>query len=98
MNGSHRPEGILILAGSGVQRGARLAEAQITDVAPTLLHLLGLPPPASLDGRVLSEALVPDGEILAGPEAAGTAQVADPYSAEQAAVVGHRLRGLGYRT
>jgi predicted AlkP superfamily phosphohydrolase/phosphomutase len=98
MNGSHRPEGILILAGSGVQRGACLAEAQITDVAPTLLHLLDLPLPANLDGRVLSEALMPDGEILADPEAAGTAQVADPYTAEQAAVVGQRLRGLGYRT
>jgi predicted AlkP superfamily phosphohydrolase/phosphomutase len=98
MNGSHRPEGILILAGSGVQRGVHLAEAQIIDVAPTLLHLLGLPLPTHLDGRVLSEALVPGREVLVGPEAPGTAQVADPYSAEQAAVVGQRLRGLGYRT
>jgi arylsulfatase A-like enzyme len=76
----------------------RLTEAQITDVAPTLLHLLGLPLPANLDGRVLAEALVPGSEALLGPEAAGTAQVADPYSAEQAAVVRQRLRGLGYRT
>jgi predicted AlkP superfamily phosphohydrolase/phosphomutase len=98
MNGSHRPEGILILAGPSVQHGVRLTEAQITDVAPTLLHLLGLPLPANLDGRVLAEALVPGSEALLGPEAAGTAQVADPYSAEQAAVVRQRLRGLGYRT
>jgi predicted AlkP superfamily phosphohydrolase/phosphomutase len=97
MNGSHRPEGILILAGSGVQRGNHLAEAQIIDVAPTLLHLLGLPLPAHLDGRVLSEALAPGGEVLVGPGATGTAQVADPYSAERAAMVDQRLRGLGYR-
>jgi arylsulfatase A-like enzyme len=98
MNGSHRPEGIVILAGSAVQHGVRLAEAQITDVAPTLLHLLGLPLPEHLDGRVLSEALVPGREVLLGPEAPGTAQVAEPYSAEEAAVVSQRLRGLGYRT
>jgi predicted AlkP superfamily phosphohydrolase/phosphomutase len=97
MNGSHRPEGILILAESGVQRGVHLAGAQIVDVAPTLLHLLGLPLPAHLDGRVLSEALVSGSEVLVGPEAPGTAQVAEPYSAEQAAVVDQRLRGLGYR-
>jgi predicted AlkP superfamily phosphohydrolase/phosphomutase len=98
MNGSHRPDGVLILAGNGVQHGGRLTGAQITDVAPTLLQLLGLPLPANLDGRVLAEALLPGSDVLLGLEASGTKRVVSPYDAEQATLVGQRLRGLGYRT
>jgi predicted AlkP superfamily phosphohydrolase/phosphomutase len=57
MNGSHRTDGVLLLAGSGVQANARVDNAQITDVAPTLLHLLGIPLPSYFDGRVLGEAI-----------------------------------------
>jgi arylsulfatase A-like enzyme len=60
MNGSHRPDGVLILAGPDVQPGARLGRAQIVDVAPTLLRLLDLPLPSHFDGRVLAEALDPE--------------------------------------
>jgi predicted AlkP superfamily phosphohydrolase/phosphomutase len=97
MNGSHRPEGVLILAGAGVQPGARLAGAQIADVAPTLLHLLDVPLPTNLDGRVLAEALVPDGEIQISRAAADTDPAPSPYTADQTAAVGRRLRGLGYQ-
>lgn len=54
----------LLLAGPGVERarrGARAlranAPAGIFDVAPTILHLLGLAPPAAMQGRILLEAL-----------------------------------------
>jgi predicted AlkP superfamily phosphohydrolase/phosphomutase len=96
MNGSHRPEGVCLLAGAGVRRGARLAGARIVDVAPTLLCLLGEPVPGDLDGRVLAEALHAGGEVAAGAAAPARAGDAQPYSAEQAAVVAGRLRGLGY--
>ncbi len=49
----------LIAAGPGFRVGA--AEDLPTsnlDLAPTILHLLGLPPPQPLDGRILHEALV----------------------------------------
>jgi hypothetical protein len=97
MNGSHRPDGILILAGAGVQPGARLARASITDVAPTLLHLLDMSLPAYLDGRVLAEALGRGGQVRVSSEAATAEQLPTPYSAEQAAAVGETLRGLGYQ-
>jgi arylsulfatase A-like enzyme len=46
----------LVFFGAGVRR-ASLGEAEAVDVAPTLAHLLGLPPPAAALGRTL-EAVV----------------------------------------
>jgi hypothetical protein len=46
---------ILLLLLLGIIEGAR-----ITDVAPTILHLLGLPVPEGFDGKVLTEALEPE--------------------------------------
>lgn len=56
-SGSHRDDGILILHGPAVRAGVTPADPRITDVAPTVLALLGLPVPADMDGRVLLEAL-----------------------------------------
>ena len=97
MNGSHRPDGVLILAGGGVRPGARLMGAHITDVAPTLLHLLDMPLPAHLDGRVLVEALASGKPARTGSVVAEATSPPTPYSAEQAAVVRQRLESLGYR-
>jgi predicted AlkP superfamily phosphohydrolase/phosphomutase len=52
MNGSHRAEGLWVLHGPAV-RACRGAAASIVDVAPTVLHLAGLPVPAWMDGVVL---------------------------------------------
>jgi predicted AlkP superfamily phosphohydrolase/phosphomutase len=97
MNGSHRPDGVLILAGAGVRAGVRLSGAQILDVAPTLLHLLSAPQPDHFDGQVLTKALVHSGEVMCSPEEGGIRSPPSPYSAEQAAAVEQRLQGLGYQ-
>jgi len=52
----HRPEGVLLLAGAGVRHGARLENASVYDIAPTVLAYLGIAPPASWPGRVLTDA------------------------------------------
>ena len=102
MNGSHRPEGVLILAGAGIRPGTPLCDARLVDVAPTLLTLLGQPVPEYADGRAWTEVLESTGEDKvppAGPEPALEAEWtgASPYSARDAATVERRLRGLGYR-
>ncbi len=56
LSGHHRPEGVLILAGAGAKAGIQLEGASILDLAPTILHALGLAVPQELDGRVLAEA------------------------------------------
>jgi tetratricopeptide (TPR) repeat protein len=54
---NHRLDGALFLYGSGVRRGARLVNASILDVTPTLLALIGKAPARDMPGRPLAEAL-----------------------------------------
>jgi hypothetical protein len=54
--GSRPPEGLLVLAGGAVAP-ADLGAVSERDVAPTVLHLLGLPRSRELEGRVLEPAL-----------------------------------------
>lgn len=53
--GTHYVEGILAVDGPDVRPGSHL-EADLHDVAPTALAMLGLPVPDHMDGRVLHEA------------------------------------------
>ncbi|HEU5059753.1 MAG TPA: hypothetical protein VFU21_24645, partial [Kofleriaceae bacterium] len=62
----------LILAGAGIRPGAALADAYVTDVAPTAAALLGVPAPGHALGRTLIEALDIDpaarGRLLAADQ------------------------------
>jgi len=63
----HRPElpsmhGLLVAAGPGIAPGTRLGRVSSLDVAPTVLALLGVDPPASMEGSVIEE-------LLPGPDA-----------------------------
>ncbi len=49
----HRRDGIVILMGEAFEREPN--NPNITDIAPTILHLLGVPIPSDTQGRVLSE-------------------------------------------
>jgi hypothetical protein len=51
------PAGILAMIGGPVRVGARIEGAGLYDVAPTLLHLLGLPKGEDMPGRVLVDVL-----------------------------------------
>jgi arylsulfatase A-like enzyme len=57
MNGGHRPEGLVVLAGPGVRPVGELTASEVVDVLPTLLALTGLPVPTGLDGRPIEAAL-----------------------------------------
>lgn len=54
--GMHDRPGILVMRGPGVRKGADVGECSNLDIAPTILHLLGIPAPAHMRGRVLEEA------------------------------------------
>ncbi len=54
--GYHDPVGMTILRGAGVRKGARLNDCTNLDLAPTILHLMGLSIPSHMKGRVLEEA------------------------------------------
>jgi predicted AlkP superfamily phosphohydrolase/phosphomutase len=95
MNGTHRPEGILVLAGAGVRDAGPLGDAHVTDVMPTLVALAGVPVPRDLDGRVLTTAL--RGSVTYGPAATGdAAPMRQALDAESEAEMAARLAALGY--
>lgn len=56
-SGTHRMEGILVMAGNPVEPRATLEDPSVLDIAPTILHVLGLPVAEDLDGRVIREGL-----------------------------------------
>lgn len=101
LSGAHRMNGILIAAGPGVRVGTRIAGAHLMDLAPTLLHGMGLPVPRSMDGQVLHELFEP--EFNAGRtveridwQGATAASGLAPYSEEDERIVREQLRRLGY--
>lgn len=51
----HNMEGIFIAAGPNISSNKIIANAQIIDLAPTILHLLGLPISQNMDGKVLED-------------------------------------------
>lgn len=60
--GSSAQKGILIVSGKGINKGFQI-EANIVDVAPTILYTLGSPISSDMDGRVLREIFEPDSEF-----------------------------------
>jgi len=99
MNGSHRADGLWALAGPAVPRGMRAA-ASITDVAPTVLHLAGLPVPSWMDGRVIPGVA---GEIVTAAAESGNTPTLATFTGEPSARTAgeedelwRRLVALGY--
>ena len=57
----HRLHGIFTICGPDIKKGMQL-DASIYDLAPTILHLFGMPIPKDMDGRVLKEIFKEDSE------------------------------------
>jgi predicted AlkP superfamily phosphohydrolase/phosphomutase len=99
--GSHRHEGLFVLAGPSAAEAPRTL-AEIQDIAPTVLYLLGEPLPSRLAGRIVAEALAPSLLDARPPEYddhGDELEVGAPessYSEGEADEVEARLRGLGY--
>lgn len=51
---SHHPDGLFVVRGAGVRAGAWIEGAEIIDLPPTLMHLMGLPAASWMDGKVIS--------------------------------------------
>lgn len=97
---SKKDPGILILKGPGIAPG-EVKNADVYDIAPTILALLGLPVPDDMAGRVLEEAMTPE-YLRAKPILrAGTYEGASPRGSHAIATehddeMKERLRALGY--
>ncbi len=102
-SGSHRLQGVFMIAGGPARRGHAFSGARIIDVAPTVLYLMGLPIPSDMDGRPLLEALDPafvaahpptmeQGQEPGNPNAS----VETTFTQQEAEMIEQRLRSLGY--
>jgi len=99
--GHHHMVGVVGLAGPGVRENEALDEASILDLAPTILHYLGLPVPTYMDGQVLARAFTDqfnqDNPVEYNDTGAqGNAEDAGYSSDEEKELVLERLRDMGY--
>jgi predicted AlkP superfamily phosphohydrolase/phosphomutase len=93
-SGHHGPIGIIAAAGPSVSHAA-VDGAEIADLAPTVLALMGVDAEAEFDGRPLPQfrpALDP--VALAADD--GTASDQTVYSGEEERAISERLEALGY--
>ncbi|HEY2713414.1 MAG TPA: alkaline phosphatase family protein [Chthoniobacterales bacterium] len=99
--GTHRLDGILVARSPVFQAGAEIKKPRLIDIAPTILHSLGVSVPEDMDGHVLVDAFRP--EFLAThPIRSGAASGitgndrSTGYTEEESAKVEERLQALGY--
>jgi predicted AlkP superfamily phosphohydrolase/phosphomutase len=102
--GTHRPDGIIALAGAGLAPG-RSIQARLADATPTILALLGLPIPAHVEGRPITDqsattehrkAFTSIRQDAAEPALEGPHRRPFEYTDEEQAILEQRLADLGY--
>lgn len=98
-SGSHRPQGILFAAGPTVRPGGLREGAQLVDLAPTILNLLGVRAPEGMDGRVLQDWVRVGSALQSEPSQSN--QVTDmtqeaEFTEEEEQEMLRRLKSLGY--
>ena len=99
--GTHRLHGILVARAPALKRGMEIENPRLIDVAPTILHLLGVSVPQDMDGSVLINAFRPEflsEHPVQSGDASGTSGGDRPggYTDEESAKVEERLQALGY--
>jgi predicted AlkP superfamily phosphohydrolase/phosphomutase len=101
ISGTHRMNGVFLAYGGPVQPGVVFEDAQIVDLAPTILHLMGERVPEHMDGVVLHQML--RGPVLPAQRSGRPDEWNDQPSAdngglteEEKQALTDRLRSLGY--
>ena len=96
---SHHPLGIFIAAGKDFRQNSAVENAELIDIAPTVLYLMDAPIPDDMDGTVLTSALRP--KLLKERQIRRTRVSQEKKHPQKTAtesdeLVRQRLRGLGY--
>jgi predicted AlkP superfamily phosphohydrolase/phosphomutase len=99
--GDHDMNGIFVAAGPDVQAGGFLPEANLLDVAPTMLASMEQAVPQNMDGKVLKDVFLPEFLAAHPPTYDGERPLVvnsgeNIYSAEEAEAIRERLESLGY--
>ena len=102
-DGTHRPNGIFIGRGPDIKSGEKLEPLSILDITPVLLHLLDLPIPKNMEGRVPTEIICSD-SLISKPVKYGentrttqdASQQREEVSDEEKEALMAQLKLLGY--
>jgi len=97
LGGTHRVEGIFVAQGPGIKPGLKV-NANIADITPTLLAMMGLAVPADMEGRALSNIFEPALKVEFEPpkKYLPTETSAEIFSEEEQRLLTQRLSDLGY--
>lgn len=100
-SGAHSSEGIFIAKGGGIKGNFETNNARITDLAPTILYMLGIPIPQDMDGKVLVDIFQEDflrrhPITYQTPEREGRGENLNVYSPDEQKKVKEMLQSLGY--
>ncbi len=104
ISGTHyqsKPPGVILMAGGSVPSGATIEGASVYDVAPSILHALGLSVAKDMDGKVLPILLGPGGKDEISyretyEETGVSLQDPTPIQTEYDAGRVEQLKALGY--
>lgn len=100
-SGFHSMNGIFMIRDRRIIKKKSIEEARILDITPTILYLMGVPVPKSMDGRVLTE-LFKKEYLKSNPIEYVKEDIKvkktklDVYSKEDQERIEKRLKGLGY--
>ena len=99
-SGNHRLDGVLITRGPLIKKSGEIKGAEIIDIAPTVLYLMGLPVPKDMDGKVLRE-IIDDDYVNMNPITFTEDTKVDyrkdnNYSQDDEKRIEEMLRSLGY--
>lgn len=99
-SGQHRLNGILLMEGKNIKKGITIKNAEIIDLAPTILYMIGIRIPSDMDGKVLKDAFDPlyleSNPIQYEDILQYKTQLDYEWSKEDEEKVKERLRTLGY--
>ena len=104
VEGTHYPTGVFMAKGVGIEKGMALGPLELVDVAPCLLHSLGLPIPSDLEGKIphglfeadfLASQPLKEGEATCGPDSYALQEKHTLHAEEEAQII-KQLQALGY--
>lgn len=103
ISGDHNLNGVLMAWGDMVRAGARIEDATLADLAPTILYAMSLPVPDDMDGKELSDIFTPEFVARHPRSRQEASRIQNDaigheqgYSDEEEQTMRERLRGLGY--
>ena len=94
--GTHRHNGVVVAHGPLIRKTSPLSQFRLIDVAPTIMHLLDLPVPTDMDGRVWEEILTVDRPVRYQDVDNAVVSVVQEDDRAGSDSIAHRLQGLGY--